>query len=77
MKFRNYDNYDVFEDGRIYSYKKKKFLKPKTNQDGYKQVALTDNEGNKKYIAEVVAEDFKFVGNRREVRENNEVIGEE
>ena len=36
-----------------------------------------DKQGNKKYIAEVVAEDFKFVGNRREVRENNEVIGEE
>lgn len=24
-----------------------------------------DKEGNKKYIAEVVAEDFKFIGNRR------------
>ena len=36
-----------------------------------------DKQGNKKYIAEVVAEDFKFVGNRREVRENNEVSGEE
>ena len=36
-----------------------------------------DKQGNKKYIAEVVAEDFKFVGNRREVKENNEVSGED
>ena len=36
-----------------------------------------DKQGNKKYIAEVVAEDFKFVGNRRDFRENNEVSGEE
>ena len=29
-----------------------------------------DKDGNKKYIAEVVAEDFKFVGNRKIEREN-------
>lgn len=29
-----------------------------------------DKEGNKKYIAEVIAEDFKFVGNRR-IEDNN------
>lgn len=27
--------------------------------------SYADKDGNKKYIAEVVAEDFKFVGNRR------------
>ena len=32
-----------------------------------------DKDGNKKYIAEVVAEDFKFVGNRRSDKENNSV----
>ena len=31
-----------------------------------------DKLGNKKYIAEVVAEDFKFVANRINNRENNE-----
>ncbi|EKY27774.1 single-strand binding family protein [Clostridium celatum DSM 1785] len=36
-----------------------------------------DKQGNKKYLAEVVAEDFKFVGNRREPKDGNEVIGEE
>ncbi|ATD54055.1 single-stranded DNA-binding protein [Clostridium chauvoei] len=29
-----------------------------------------DKDGNKKYIAEVVAEDFKFVGNRKWERED-------
>ena len=48
MKFREYNNYDVFEDGRIWSYKYKKFLKPKTLPSGYQQVKLYDNEGNAK-----------------------------
>ena len=47
-KFRNYDKYEVFEDGQIYSYKSKKFLKPQTKKDGYKQVVLFDNEGKPK-----------------------------
>lgn len=34
-----------------------------------------DKDGNKKYIAEVVGEDFKFVGNRRMERENNSSEG--
>ena len=32
-----------------------------------------DKVGNKKYIAEVVAEDFKFVSNRVDTRENIEI----
>ena len=47
-KFRNYDNYEVFEDGRIYSYKYKKFLKPCQNKDGYQVVNLYNNEGKRK-----------------------------
>ena len=60
MKFRNYDKYEVYEDGRIWSYKTKRFLKPKTNQYGYQQVTLSDNEGNrKKYqVHRVVYETF-------------------
>ena len=46
--FRNYSNYEIFEDGRIWSYWTNKFLKPGTNQYGYKQVCLVDNEGQKK-----------------------------
>ena len=36
-----------------------------------------DKEGNKKYIAEVVAEDFKFVVNRRVNKESSDAIGNE
>ena len=46
--FRNYSNYEVFDDGRIYSYKTKKFLKPQTQKNGYQLVTLYDNEGNSK-----------------------------
>lgn len=44
-KFLNYSNYEVYEDGRIWSYKRKKFLKPITRKDGYQQVNLYDNDG--------------------------------
>ena len=58
MKFRNYTDYEVYEDGRIYSYKSKKFLKPQTLKGGYQQVCLTDNNCNKKkyYLHRVVWE---------------------
>lgn len=49
--FRNYSNYEVFSDGRIWSYKTKKFLKPRTQKNGYQVVCLYDNEGNvKQYL---------------------------
>lgn len=51
MKFRDYSNYEIFDDGRIYSYKSKKFLKPSTEKNGYQKVCLVDNEGkNKTYL---------------------------
>lgn len=60
MKFRNYDKYEVFEDGRIWSYKYRKFLKPSTVKGGYQQVELTDNEGKCKryYVHRIVWEAF-------------------
>lgn len=48
MKFRDYDNYEIYEDGRIWSYKRKKFLKPCTMKDGYQLVWLYDNYGKRK-----------------------------
>ena len=44
--FRDFTKYEVFENGLIWSYSHKKFLKPQTNNKGYKQVYLSDNEGN-------------------------------
>ena len=48
MKFRDFDKYDVLEDGRIWSYSHKKFLKPCTMKDGYQLVWLYDNYGKRK-----------------------------
>lgn len=48
MKFRDYTKYEVFEDGRIWSYSHKKFLKPLTNNSGYKLVFLSDNNCKRK-----------------------------
>lgn len=45
--FRDYQNYEVFEDGRIWSKYSKKFLKPATTRDGYQKVCLVDNNGKK------------------------------
>ena len=58
MKFKNYYNDEVFDDGRIWSYKRKKFLKHQTRPNGYQQVCLSDNEGNRKwyYVHRVVWE---------------------
>ena len=56
--FRDYNKYEVYEDGRIWSYRKKKFLKPATLPNGYQVVFLYDNEGNRKmyYLHRVVYE---------------------
>lgn len=56
--FRDFTKYEVYEDGRIYSYKKKRFLKPVTMKNGYQIVCLYDNEGKQKnyYLHRVVWE---------------------
>lgn len=43
--YKNFNNYEVFADGRIWSKKSKKFLKPYTMKNGYQMVNLYDNEG--------------------------------
>ena len=60
MQFRDYSNYEVYEDGKIWSYKSNKFLKPGTNNKGYQQVCLFDNEGKSKMylVHRVVYETF-------------------
>lgn len=56
--FRDFTKYEVYDDGRVWSYKRNKFLKPKSNGKGYQQVCLTDNDGNAKwyYLHRVVYE---------------------
>ena len=55
-KFMNFEKYEVYEDGRIWSYSHKKWLKPKINKNGYKEVVLSDNEGKRKtyYVHRIV-----------------------
>ena len=57
-KFRNFEKYEVYEDGRIWSYKSNKWLKPKTEKNGYQRVCLSDNECKMKwyYLHRVVYE---------------------
>lgn len=43
-KFLNYSNYEIYLDGKIWSYKKNRFLKLGTDTSGYQQVKLYDNE---------------------------------
>lgn len=43
--FRDFTKYEVYEDGRIFSYSHKKFLTPQPNKKGYQLVWLSDNEG--------------------------------
>ena len=47
--YKDFTKYEVYDDGRIWSYSRKKFLKPKTEKNGYQTVCLVDNNGNKKY----------------------------
>lgn len=56
--YKDFNKYEVYEDGRIWSYSRKKFLKPETTKDGYQRVALSNNEGIKKwyYLHRIVYE---------------------
>lgn len=46
--FKDFTKYEVYPNGKIWSYSQKKWLKPMTRKDGYQQVSLVDNEGKKK-----------------------------
>ena len=60
MQFRDYTKYEVYEDGRIFSYLTNSFLKPKTNKGGYQTVRLADDNGKTKLylVHRVVYETF-------------------
>ena len=81
-KFRNYSNYEIYTDGKIWSYKYKKFLKPATTKNGYQIVQLSDNEGKAKmyYVHRLVAQAFienpnnlPCVNHKDENKQNNSV----
>lgn len=43
--YKNFSNYEIFADGRIWSKYSNKFLKPITMKNGYQKVSLYDNNG--------------------------------
>ena len=47
--FKDFNKYEVYDDGRIWSYSHKKWLKQRTTKFGYKEVQLYDNEGKQKH----------------------------
>lgn len=46
--FRDFKKYEIYEDGRIWSYSHNKWLKPALLSNGYLQIPLTDNDGKRK-----------------------------
>ena len=56
---RNFPNYCATEDGRVWSQKSNKFLKPSTDSDGYKRVILyRENKPYTRYVHRLVAQTF-------------------
>lgn len=54
-----YPDYEVFEDGRVYSHKTKRFLKPNVSSNGYASVELFNDDGSKRLsVHRLVAEAF-------------------
>ena len=48
-EIKGYENYLIYEDGKVYSKKRKKFLSPCPDKDGYLQVNLWKNGKSKSY----------------------------
>ena len=46
--FRDFKKYEIYEDGRIWSYVSNKWLNPSPNRNGYLQICLMDNDGQQK-----------------------------
>ena len=49
-EIKGYENYILYEDGKIYNKKRKKFLSPSPNNDGYLRVQLWKKGKEKKYL---------------------------
>ena len=49
MEISGYPNYLIYEDGRVYSKKTKRFLKPNINSEGYFRVGLCKNNRMKTF----------------------------
>lgn len=48
MRYTKFPNYEFYEDGTIYGYVRKKYLRGNDSHKGYNMVGLNDNNGIKK-----------------------------
>lgn len=49
MKIENFSNYEIYlEEGKIWSYRKNRFLSDRIDKKGYNKVYLVDDYGNHK-----------------------------
>lgn len=46
--FRDFKKYEIYEDGRVWSYKSNKWMKPTQHHTGYLLISLYDNDGQHK-----------------------------
>jgi hypothetical protein len=77
----NFEGYAVTEEGQVWSYKSKRFLKPRANKSGYLRVTLyKDGKAQEKYIHRLVAEAYipnpdnkEQVNHKDEDKSNNNV----
>lgn len=59
VEVNGFPNYQIFEDGQIYSIRFKKYLKSQTNADGYRSISLANNNVKKTFLVHrLVAEHF-------------------
>ena len=56
MEIEGYENYLIYDDGRVYSKKRKLFMKHDINEKGYHRIQLYNNSKCKKfYIHRLIA----------------------
>ena len=59
MEIVGYENYLIYEDGKVYSKNSKRYLKPWINSRGYKLIDLWKKEGKKAHtVHRLVAEHY-------------------
>ena len=73
-KIKNYPNYLISDQGRVYSYYTKKFLKPRKKNSGYFQIGLRKNGVRKFYIIHRLVA-LAFIPNPENKRTVNHIDG--
>jgi Mor family transcriptional regulator len=79
MIIPDFEDYEIFEDGRVHSWKTVKFLKPQNNGNGYLKVHLYKNgKMYQRYIHKLVAlyfvenpNNYKYVDHIDRNKDNN------